>query len=510
MLKVGTILHGTYRIESYLASGGFGNTYLANNRSFDEYCAIKEFYVKGVCQRDANNTMISISNTENVENFRQLREKFKKEARRLHSLNNPHVIKVYDLFEENGTAYYVMDYVDGECLSSRLAQHGPLPESLVRNYLSQILDGLESVHDAGIWHLDIKPANIMVDNKSQVKLIDFGASKQQNSNGGATMSTGVSYTNGYAPGEQMAQSYEKFGPWTDFYALGATLFKLLTNQNPPSVTDLSEDESEDKHVALPMPKISLKTRNLIVWMMQVNRQKRPQNVKSILNYLNDSNKVDDQEETLYANVQTAEEPCQLMAYNTVNPFTFKGRIGRLHFFLCGLIASVALYIALFSFGLCLGMQGLDFETMGLCGKLLYLYILFLGYYVIFSQGARRCHDLGHSGFYQLIPLYGLWMLFEGGEHKDNSYGSCLRGVKTIEEKNLLRKRIISYSLLFVVFALFFLGGSHHNNGVIDDSYNEDEDTIYADSTEVVDSTEDATYDDYVVDSAVVDTDSFYY
>ena len=279
MLQVGTILHGTYKIESYLASGGFGNTYLAKNIEFDETYAIKEFFVKGVCQRDGNSTTISVSNAENINSFEQQREKFKKEARRLRSISNPHIVKVYDLFEENGTAYYVMDYVDGENLSARLKRtNAPLAESEVRNYLNQILDGLEAIHNEGMFHLDIKPANIMVDSHDVVKLIDFGASKQQSTVGGATMSTGISYTNGYAPSEQMAQSYDKFGPWTDFYALGATMYKVLTNQEPPSVSDLSEDETEDKHLALPMPNVSEEMKTLVVWMMQEKRLKRPQNV----------------------------------------------------------------------------------------------------------------------------------------------------------------------------------------------------------------------------------------
>lgn len=328
MLQVGTILHGTYKIESYLSSGGFGNTYLAKNIEFDETYAIKEFFVKGVCQRDGNSTTISVSNAENTNSFEQQREKFKKEARRLRSLSNPHIVKVYDLFEENGTAYYVMDYVDGENLSTRLKRtNASLAESEVRNYLNQILDGLEAIHNEGMFHLDIKPANIMVDSHNVVKLIDFGASKQQSTVGGATMSTGISYTNGYAPSEQMAQSYDKFGPWTDFYALGATVYKLLTNQDPPSVSDLSEDETEDKHLALPMPNVSEEMKKLVVWMMQVNRLKRPKNVgeirrilqqpsvatsnneetKAFSPYQSYVNPVNDDEETVWAGkIETAE------------------------------------------------------------------------------------------------------------------------------------------------------------------------------------------------------------
>lgn len=370
MLQVGTILHGTYKIESYLASGGFGNTYIAKNIEFDETYAIKEFFVKGVCQRDGNSTTISVSNAENTNSFEQQREKFKKEARRLRSLSNSHIVKVYDLFEENGTAYYVMDYVDGENLSARLKRtNAPLEESEVRNYLNQILDGLEAIHNEGMFHLDIKPANIMVDSHDVVKLIDFGASKQQSTVGGATMSTGISYTNGYAPSEQMAQSYDKFGPWTDFYALGATMYKLLTNQDPPSVSDLSEDETEDKHLALPMPNVSEEMKKLVVWMMQVNRLKRPKNVGEIRRILQQSsaatpnsgdtkafsphqsyaNPVNDNEETVWSGKTEKvdngkQEKCTIE--ERVNPNTSNGHV-FLKLMACFVIALLVILAIIF-------------------------------------------------------------------------------------------------------------------------------------------------------------------
>ena len=283
MLRVGTILRGIYRIDSYLSSGGFGNTYVATNIEFNERYAIKEFFMKGVTQRDGDSSTVSVSNSINQDSFLQQKEKFKKEARRLRQLNNPHIVKVHDLFEENGTAYYVMDYVDGENLSERLKRTGlPIKEVDVNNILPQILDALQTVHDAGIWHLDLKPANIMVDKTGQVKLIDFGASKQMNTQkGGATTSTAISYTNGYAPREQMEQNYDKFGPWTDLYALGATLYNLLTNKRPPLPTDIDDDMSDDKHLALPMPNVSDKMKQLILWLMKTNRMQRPKTVKDI-------------------------------------------------------------------------------------------------------------------------------------------------------------------------------------------------------------------------------------
>ena len=286
MLRVGTVLHGTYRIDRYLSSGGFGNTYVATNIQFGEQYAIKEFFMRGISQRDNNNTTVSVSNTDNRETFASQLEKFKKEARRLRKLNNEHIVRVHDLFEENGTAYYVMDYIDGENLSDRLKRTGkPLSEAEVMQLLPQILDALEAAHKEGILHLDLKPANIMVDKQGVVKLIDFGASKQQSAQGGATTSTAVSYTNGYAPREQMEQNLEKFGPWTDFYALGATLYTLLTNKKPPLPSDIDDDGSEDKHLALPMPASCSETiRKFVLSLLQTDRLKRPQSYDDIYDY----------------------------------------------------------------------------------------------------------------------------------------------------------------------------------------------------------------------------------
>lgn len=285
MLHVGTILRGIYRIDGFLSSGGFGNTYVATNIEFDETVAIKEFFMKGITERDGDHTTISVSNSENSDCFKEQKEKFKKEARRLRKLKNEHIVKVHDLFEENGTAYYVMDYVDGENLAERLERTGkPLTEQEVRQLLPQILNALSTVHKAGIWHLDIKPSNIMVDKSGCVKLIDFGASKQMSANGGPTTNapTVMPYTPGYAPGEQMEQNINKIGPWTDIYALGATLYALLTKQKPPSISDIDDDMSADKHLALPFPNgISNNLHTFILKMMQTDRKQRPQSIEEL-------------------------------------------------------------------------------------------------------------------------------------------------------------------------------------------------------------------------------------
>ncbi len=280
-----TLQGGKYRIERVLGQGGFGITYLARNTMFDVDVAIKEFFMKDENGRDGNS--VTMPNTTKTELFKGQKEKFKKEAKRMFAIKNEHIVSVHDLFEENSTAYYVMEYVDGENLAEYLKRTGqPMSEKKVKKILPQIIDALKSVHDAGIWHLDMKPANILMDKSGNVKLIDFGASKQMNTQkGGATTSTAISYTNGYAPREQMEQIYDKFGPWTDIYALGATLYNLLTNQRPPLPTDIDDDMSDDKHLALPMPNVSDKMKQLILWLTKTNRNERPASVQGIIEYI---------------------------------------------------------------------------------------------------------------------------------------------------------------------------------------------------------------------------------
>ena len=283
-----TLQGGKYRIERVLGQGGFGITYLARNTVFDVNVAIKEFFMKD--ENDRDGTVVTMPNSvSKQELFIKQKEKFKKEARRMFTIKNEHIVNVLDMFEENGTAYYVMDYVDGENLAQRMKRTGkPMSEKEVRELLPQILDALKAVHDAGIWHLDLKPANIMLDKSGKVKLIDFGASKQLNTQkGGATTSTAISYSNGFAPREQMEQNYDKFGPWTDIYALGATLYNLLTNKRPPLPSDIDDDITADKYEVLPFPnRVSKSMKDIVLWMMKTSRVHRPQNVNAIIGNIN--------------------------------------------------------------------------------------------------------------------------------------------------------------------------------------------------------------------------------
>lgn len=304
MLPVGTVLHNTYRIDKHLASGGFGNTYKATNIEFDETVAIKEFYMKDDCQRGEDGSTVSFVNPDKKAVFEEQKAKFKKEAKRLRSFHDDRIISVHDLFEENGTAYYVMDYINGESLKDRLTRLGrPLTEEEVKPLLVDILTALETVHDEGFLHLDIKPANIMVDGQGDIKLIDFGSSKQlDKENGGATVLTAQTRTDRYAPREQMEANYGKYGPWTDLYALGATLYNLLTAKRPPLPSDIDDDESTDKHVALPFQNgVSDGMRKTVVWMMNTDRTKRPQDVNEVMTFRANLYSSNDDEATMFVN-----------------------------------------------------------------------------------------------------------------------------------------------------------------------------------------------------------------
>lgn len=275
MLSKGTKLHnGSYCIERPLSSGGFGNTYLVTN-SFGEQQALKEFFMRGVNMRNGNAVTVSVP--DNHASYDSQKEKFKKEAIRLRNLKNDHIVKVHDLFEENSTVYYVMDYINGESIAELMKRTGkPISEKQAWQILPQVLDALKAVHEQKIWHLDIKPGNIMLDKNGNVFLIDFGASKQIDSKGSQT-SSAMCYTPGYAPVEQVEQAMDKFGPWTDFYALGATLYYMQTQQQPPSSTALAEGD------AFRFPAdMSKNMQDIICWMMKPARKSRPQSVDEVL------------------------------------------------------------------------------------------------------------------------------------------------------------------------------------------------------------------------------------
>ena len=291
-LKNNTLLQGgKYKIERFIASGGFGCAYEAYHTLLDMRVALKEFFVSDFCNRDEKTGQVSVATKSEVELIGKLKKKFMDEARALYKMKHPGIVCVIDVFEENGTAYYAMEYIDGQSLSDVVKQRGKLPEAEAVGYIRQVAEALKYVHSLNRLHLDIKPGNIMLGREGKAILIDFGASKHYDDETGENTSTLLAInTKGYAPVEQVNQSFKSFSPATDIYALGATLYKLLTGITPPPSTMLNSEEA----TLAPLPStISSSTRKAVESAMQLLRKHRPQTVEAWMGMLVDEEKTNE-------------------------------------------------------------------------------------------------------------------------------------------------------------------------------------------------------------------------
>lgn len=285
-LAPGSLLQGgKYRIIRFISSGGFGCTYEAVHTGLNGRMAIKEFFVQDICNRDDVTGRVSVGLQSKAQTFDKLREKFIREAQSVFALSHPGIVHVSDVFEENGTAYFVMDYIDGCSLEYLVDKKGRLSEATALGYMRQVCAALEYVHANGRLHLDIKPGNIMVDRTGRAVLIDFGASKQYDDGTGKNMSTLLGFTPGFAPPEQMSSDVSRFLPATDIYALGGTLYNLLTGEAPLSA-NLRYAGDEFK----PLPaSVSPSTRRAVEAALQLNKSARPQSVAEFAALLFDGN-----------------------------------------------------------------------------------------------------------------------------------------------------------------------------------------------------------------------------
>lgn len=303
-LLPGTFLQGNrYRIVRFIASGGFGCTYEGVHILLDKRVAIKEFFVKDFCNRDETNGHVTLGTLSRKPLVDKLRQKFIREAKGLCEFNHPGIVNVFDIFEENGTAYFVMDYIDGASLKEIVDKNGAMPEDKALGYIRQVAEALRQVHAKHRLHLDIKPANIMIGKDKRAVLIDFGASKQYNGEDGQNNSTLLGYSRGYASPEQRSNAVQYFHACTDLYALGATLYKLVTGKTPPdSMIVLSEGELEiPDHVS---PAVA----NAIKRSMHPVRKMRPQSVDEFLALLDTSSAPEQSGEEATVIYATAEKP----------------------------------------------------------------------------------------------------------------------------------------------------------------------------------------------------------
>ena len=277
---------GRYRIVRMLGSGGFGITYLGTQTGLERNIVIKEFFMTDYCLRDEYSNLITVPTVSNVEFVERFKDKFLKEARHIAQLKHPNIVNIIDVFEENGTAYYVMDFIEGGSLVEKVQREGSLPENVAKRYILQIADALNYIHQRYMNHLDVKPGNIMLSRNDNAILIDFGLSKQYDSQTGhQTSTTPVGISHGYAPMEQYKEGgVSEFSPETDIYSLGATLYYLLTGARPPVSQEINED-------GLPLDQLKAKniswpTISAIINAMKPRKKERTHDINTFIAELN--------------------------------------------------------------------------------------------------------------------------------------------------------------------------------------------------------------------------------
>lgn len=241
-LRMGTRLNNRYLIQGVLGEGGFGITYVGMDEVLCQKVAVKEFFPRGAITRNnqQTNEVVSVYGTK-AANFHQGEEKFLQEARTLAQFNNvAGVVRVQDFFRENGTAYIVMEYLEGITLKQYLQTYGPISVEEMQNIFAPILEALDKIHQNGVIHRDISPDNIMCLPEGEAKLMDFGAARDYTDYSAEGLS--VILKMGFAPIEQY-DSHGKQGPWTDIYALGATMYQCLTGRKPDDATKRSLEDT---------------------------------------------------------------------------------------------------------------------------------------------------------------------------------------------------------------------------------------------------------------------------
>ncbi|MBO5703430.1 MAG: serine/threonine protein kinase [Bacteroidaceae bacterium] len=333
---------GKYKIEKILGQGGFGITYLATQEFLNRKVAVKEFFMREHCMRDSDTSHVTLGTANSRANVEKFLQKFIKEAQTIAGMDNRHIINIYDVFEENGTAYYVMEYLGDGDLQSRIPEGG-MNEKDAIYYIRQIGDALSYIHSQNILHLDVKPTNVMVRQNGEAVLIDFGIAKHYDAKGGSqTSSTPVGVSEGYAPSEQYdREGVSSFSAATDIYSLGATFFKLVTGERPPKASIVLNEGLPD----LPK-KLSKSVVDAITKAMAPRRKDRPQTIGEFLSMLSTSSStnkyaVDDDESTEIAGMDMNEEPEVTPAFEEEEPEKKGGIWGWIIAFLICIGASVA-------------------------------------------------------------------------------------------------------------------------------------------------------------------------
>ncbi len=293
-LPVNTVLAGQYIIQGVLGQGGFGITYKAQDRMNGRTVAVKEFFPDSMATRVPGQTQITTYTGERGENFAYGKQCFLQEAETLAQfIGNENIVRIYSYFEEYGTAYFVMDFIEGTSLDEFVKQHGgKLTFDEAADILVPVMDALGAVHEKGIVHRDVSPDNIYITKDGTVKLIDFGAARQ--SLGDKSQSLDVILKHGFAPKEQYMRR-GKQGPYTDIYALGATFYYVLTGKRPPDALERADEDEIIPPSALGV-KLSKAEEEAILMALSVQPTDRFQSMQAFKNAM------------MAVKTETAEEP----------------------------------------------------------------------------------------------------------------------------------------------------------------------------------------------------------
>uniref|UniRef100_UPI003FF00EC2 serine/threonine protein kinase n=1 Tax=Anaerobutyricum hallii TaxID=39488 RepID=UPI003FF00EC2 len=264
-------------MKSVLGQGGFGITYLGMDELYQRKVAIKEFFPQGIVTRNTEyEDTVTVTYVEEKADYEKGKERFLKEARTMAKFSkNEGIVKVLDFFEINNTAYIVMEYLEGITLKQYIRENQRITlEELVR-LLVPLIESLDEIHSQGMIHRDISPDNIMVLPDGRIKLMDFGAARDYTKFGEKTLS--IVLKPGYAPPEQY-QTHGIQGPWTDIYALCATMYKCITGETPPDAIDRVIDDHLKKISEFGIT-IPPQVESVIIKGMSVSAKDRYQDIK---------------------------------------------------------------------------------------------------------------------------------------------------------------------------------------------------------------------------------------